>query len=159
MLDVYAFYAVAALIVGSAIFIFIERKLVHAIIALTVAFLGSAILFFLLGQMMIALLQLIVFVGGLSTYLIVAIDADEKSVRMVSAPVFIDLAAIGAFILYVFLVWCLPTTTTNSPNSFLTAATSALQSSYAMFYIIAVLLFAVSISGVLIIKKFTRMLV
>ena len=70
-------FAIAAFTIISAAWVFLSRKLMHSVIALTIAFTGSASVFALLGQAEMALLQLFVFVGGLSTYLIVAVAAEE----------------------------------------------------------------------------------
>lgn len=159
MLDLYAFYAVAAITVVSALFVFIERKLMHAVVALSSAFFGSALLFFLLGQTMIALLQLLVFVGGLSTYLTVAIAAEEKKARMIRLPVFFAAAAAISAGMWLLLSGYLPQTASNAGTSFLSASASALQYSYPVFYVIAVLLFGATISGVMILKRLGRLVV
>ena len=159
MLDTYAFAIVAAIILISAVFILIEKKLVHAVMVLSLVFLGSALLFFLLGQTLMALLQLLVFVGGLSTYLVVAVATEEKSAKLISLRRFLVLALVLFVGTGVLLLNYLPSGNNNVSADFLGAASSAFQNSYAMFYAMLVLLFAVSISSVLIIKKFTRLLV
>jgi NADH-quinone oxidoreductase subunit J len=159
MLDIYAFYAIAAITLVSATLIFVERRLVYAVAALAVTFLGSALLFFLFGQTMMALLQLIVFVGGLSTYLIVAVSAEEKGAALIRLPLFLAVAAVAAAGLGFMLLTYLPSNGVNLSTNFLAAASVALQNSYALFYVMATLLFAVAISGVLVIKKFTKLVV
>jgi len=159
MLDIYAFFLIAAITIISSIFVFIEKKLIHAVAALSLAFMGSALLFFLLGQTFIALLQLIVFVGGLSTYLIVAVAAEEKSAMIIRLPVFFILAIALSAGLGLVLLGYVSATATNTAPGFLDSATMALQGSYVLFYIMAVLLFGVSISGVLIIRKFAKLVV
>ncbi len=159
MLDIYAFAIVAAITLISAIFIFVEKKLVHAVIALSLAFLGSALLFFLIGQTLVALLQLVVFVGGFSTYLIVAVATEEKTAKLINLRNFLVLAFILSVGSAVLMLSYLPTANANHSTNFLLSASSAFQSSYALFYVIALLLFSVSISGVLIIRKFARLVV
>ena len=159
MLDTYAFAIVAAIVLISAAFIFIEKKLVHAVIALSLVFLGSALLFFLLGQALMGLLQLLVFVGGLTTYLVVAVATEEKSAKLISPRWFLALALLLFAGIGAFLLDYLPSSNVNVSADFLSAASSAMQNSYALFYVMLVLLFAVSISSVLSIKKFTRLLV
>lgn len=159
MLDIFAFGIIAAITLISAILIFLQKKLIHAVVALSAAFLGSALLFFLIGQTLIALLQLIVFVGGFSTYLIVAVATEEKSANLISLRHFAILAVILFVGMAALLLQYLPSTITNASTGFLNAASSAFQSSYALFYVMLVLLFSISISGVLIIRKFTRLVV
>ena len=159
MLDTYAFAIVAAIMLISAIFIFVEKKLVHAVIALSFAFLGSALLFFLIGQTLVALLQLIVFVGGFSTYLIVAVATEEKTAKLINLRNFLVLALMLFVGAGIFLLKYQPSGNANLPTNFLLSASSAFQSSYALFYVIVLLLFSVSISGVLIIRKFARLIV
>lgn len=159
MLETLAFVIIAAITLISSILIFIEKKLIHAVVALSLAFTGSALLFFMLGQTLIALLQLIVFVGGFSTYLIVAVATEEKTVKLISLREFLTLALIFSVGSGFFLLNYLPSSNNNVEASFLATASSAFTTSYSVFYVILVLLFAVSISGVLIIRKFTRLLV
>ncbi|MHB1830636.1 MAG: NADH-quinone oxidoreductase subunit J family protein [Candidatus Micrarchaeaceae archaeon] len=159
MLDLYAFYAVSAITVVSSILIFVEKRLVYAVAALATAFLGSALLFFLLGQTIMALLQLIVFVGGLSTYLIVAVSTEEKDAKLIFLPAFLAIAAITAAGLGYTLLGYIQPIGTNAASSFLGAAAIAMQGSYALFYIMATLLAAVAISGVMIINKFIKLVV
>lgn len=158
MLDIYLFYAIAALTVISSLFIFVQRKLIYAVIALTAAFLGSSLLFLLLGQTLVAMLQLIVFIGGLSTYMIVAVSSEEKNSKMIKLPIF----AIVFVLLLVGLSLTLgyvPSQSQNNAPSFLNAASSAFQSQYPTLYLIVIMLFAITISGTLIIKKFVRLIV
>lgn len=159
MLDLYAFYVVSAITVASSILVFVEKRLVYAVAALATAFIGSALLFFLLGQTIIALLQLIVFVGGLSTYLIVAVSTEEKGAKLIFLPAFLATAAITAAALGYLLLGYISPVDTNAGANFLDAAAIAMQNSYALFYIMATLLAAVAISGVIIINKFIKLVV
>lgn len=158
MLDIYLFYAVAALTVISSLLIFLQKKLVYAVIALTAAFIGSSLLFLLLGQTLVAMLQLIVFIGGLSTYMIVAVAADEKNTRMIRLPIF-AVVLVLMFAALSLLLGYLPSQAQNNGPSFLNAASSAFQLQYPTLYMIVVLLFAITISGALIIKKFVRLII
>lgn len=159
MLDTYAFWIVAALIVIPAIFIFIEKKLIHAVIALSIAFAGSALLFFLIGQTLIGLLQLIVFVGGFSTYLIVAVATEERTAKLIS----FNRLAVLALLLFIgigsMLIEYMPSSSLNLSTSFLGEASLAFQASYGIFYAMLLLLFSASIGGALIIRKFAKLVV
>lgn len=158
MLDIYAFYAIAAFTVISSLLIFVQKKLVYSVVALTAAFFGSSLLFLLLGQTLVAMLQLIVFIGGLSTYMIVAVATEEKNSKMIILPMFavvLILLVAGLSLLLNYI----PAQSQNNTPSFLDAASSAFQSQYPTLYIIVIMLFAITISGTLIIKKFVRLMV
>lgn len=158
MIGLYVFYAIAALTITSSILVFVQKRLVHAVIALSVVFFGSALVFFLIGQTLVALLQLIVFVGGFSTYLIVAVATEEKGARPVRFPVFVVLSVL-LFAGIVFALQGIPSQQLGAGNNFLAAATSALASGYAVLYIMAAMLFAAAIGGVMIIRRFTKLLI
>ncbi|MCL4364939.1 MAG: NADH-quinone oxidoreductase subunit J [Candidatus Marsarchaeota archaeon] len=158
MIGLYVFYAIAALVITSSILVFVQKRLIHAVIALAVVFFGSALVFFIIGQTLVALLQLVVFVGGFSTYLIVAVATEEKNARLIRFPVFAVLSVL-LFAGIVFALQGIPSQQFGEGNNFLTAAASALATDYAMLYIMAALLFAATIGGVMIIKKFTKLLI
>ncbi len=158
MLDLYAFYLLAPLTVISALLIFVQKKLVRAVIALSGAFLGSALLFLLLGQTLIAILMLIIFIGGLSTYLIVAVATEEKNIKLISLEYFGIIAAVFFAFMVLLLVYLPAQASAPTPN-FLNAAASAFQYGYPTLYIVVILLFSVTIAGTLIIKKFAKLIV
>ncbi len=151
------FIAISLLAAASAIALFASRRLLHAVLALTIAFMSSSLLFFYLGETFIALLQLFVFVGGLSTYLVVAVAAE---------------AARGKFELYVFIplavlfVIGLSEIVINSnlslpapalPASFTGASIEALTVYYPVLAMLLILLFSAVIGSILIIRKFVRL--
>ncbi len=157
--ETYVFLALAAFAVISSISIFMQKKLIHAVLSLSFAFVASALIFFLLGQTLIAVLQMLVFVGGLSTYLIVAVATEEKGANLISIRRLLGLCVLLSIGLSAAIAFHSPSATASSPAGFLGAASHAFANSYALFYVILLLLFSVSISGVLVLKKFTRLLV
>jgi NADH-quinone oxidoreductase subunit J len=155
-LDVlYVLISVFAVI--SALLVFVFKKLLHAALALTVTFLASALLFAAIGQTFIGLLQILIFVGGLSAYLIAAVATENKGKEMLKhAPFFASAIVLSiAFTVIAVLV----------PQG--TYATSTLQQSssimfsqyYLILFILTLLLFSTAIGGVIIIKKFRRLVV
>ena len=158
-LDIYVFIALAALAVIAAISIFLQKRLIHAVLSLAFAFVSSSLIFFLLGQTLIAILQMLVFVGGLSTYLIVAVATEEKGPNLISIKWLLALSIVLSIGLGASMLVHVPSQNVSSPAVFLGAASHAFSNSYAMLYMILVLLFSVSISGVLILRKFTKLLV
>jgi NADH:ubiquinone oxidoreductase subunit 6 (subunit J) len=159
-LDVYAFIAISAVTVATALYVFLAKKIMHAVAALASVFTGSAVVFLILGQTLVALLQMLVFVGGLSTYLVVAVASEERKAMLIRLPYFAA-AMVLILITLLMLMGSAPTGAVGEDHgaSFLSSASSAFQSQYAVFYIIAALLFGTVISGVFVIKKFSRLLV
>src|SRR5574337_1295696 len=92
--DLYAYAAISVITVISALLLFLQKRLLYSAIALAIVFAGSALVFLYLGQTLLALIQLLVFVGGLSTYLVVAVATEEKGRKLFSPYVFI-IAAIA----------------------------------------------------------------
>ncbi len=149
--------SVAALMVLSALVIFTSRRLVHAILALTAAFTGSAVIFLLLGQVFVAMLQLLVFVGGLSTYLMVAIAYEEKQRRYISYRNFFIVAVAVAFCLYAFTYMAVGQGVSPNGYSMVASFGAALQDYYFVIFGAVVLLFASAVGSALFLKKFTRL--
>lgn len=159
ILDTYVFVALAALAVIAAIFIFLQKRLIHAVLSLAIVFVSSSLIFLLLGQTLIAVLQMLIFVGGLSTYLIVAVATEEKGANLISIRWLLALSIVLSVGLSASMLVHVPSQNELSPSGFLSAASHAFANSYALLYMILVLLFSVSISGVLVLRKFTRLLV
>lgn len=147
----------AAVTVLSGAALFLQRKLLRSVVLLAMAAAGSALIFLYLGQVLIALLQLLVFVGGLSTYLIVAVATEEKKVNMRSAWAFV----LASVVIAAGLLAAVSTlnTTQQASNSFSASAESAIQGYYAVFFSAVFLLFAAAIGSVAVIKKFSRLVV
>ncbi len=151
-------FVLASLItICAAAAIFLSRRVIHSIIAVTFAFAGSAALFAYMNQVMLALLQLFIFVGGLSTYLMVAVASEDSSMPLgVSRFVFILIVAgIG---LSVILLGNAATpqasyaTQTQPPGA-------SLPAYYSLIFAMVALLFSGVLGSVLIIKRFVRLVV
>lgn len=151
------FIVIAIITLGSGIALFLSKRLLHSVIGLTIAFMGSAMFFIYLGQDLIALLQLFIFVGGLSTYLIVAVAAEE-SVASTKLLNFIILAAVLTIGLSEVLIG--PSAGIQlQENSFTALVSSSLTAYYPMLFVLAMLLFGTVIGSILVIKKFIRLVV
>src|SRR5208283_373994 len=96
------FIIISILTIGSAMAVFFSKRLLHAVLALTLAFGGSALFFLYADQPFAAFLQLFILVGGLSTYLIVAL-ASEESKGSFSPRGFVALLIIAAAVLSTIL--------------------------------------------------------
>lgn len=147
--------AAATIIFGLALFI--QRKLMHSVIFLALAATASAFIFLYLGQVLVAMLQLLIFVGGLSTYLIVAIATEERHVKMSNAAAFFAVSLVIAVGLF-YSVFNLQEGA-HAGNSFSTVAQGAMSQYYALLFAAIFLVFAVSIGSVVVIKRFAKLVV
>lgn len=151
------FIAISILTIAAGLATFLSRRLLHSVLAITFAFIGSALIFIYLDQTFIALLQLFIFVGGLSTYLIVAV-ASEEAKGSISLVRFIPLLVIVAIGLSALLV---STGLSQSPsgNNFIATSGSAFTAYYPVFFMLGLLLFSTVIGSILIMKRFVRLVV
>ncbi len=154
----YVLLALAAVTVAAAIMVFIERRLLNAVVCLAACAAGSSLLFMYLGQTLVGLLQLFVFVGGLSTYLVVAVASEERNGATLGRARFVVAAVVIAAVLAVLLNGINPGQP-QTGNSFVSSAESAFGSQYAMLYAMAFLLFSTAAGSVLAMKRFSKMVV
>ena len=160
MISVIMFYLVFALATISAIGIFLMRKLSYAVIALSLVFLGSSSIFLLINQDAIALLQLLALVGGLSTYLIVAVSTEERQLTLFR-PTYFVITLISLFLSFsiLFSPSFSPHVSAGYITDFGSAASAAISSGYSLLYIAVILLFVVVVGAVVVLKEFTELIV
>jgi len=151
------YVSISVLAIISALLVFVFKKLLHAALALTVTFLVSALLFAAIGQTFIGLLQILIFVGGLSAYLIAAVATETKGKEMLKhAPFFASTIALSiAFTAIAFLV----PQGAYVPSTFQQSSSAMFSQYYLVLFILTLLLFSTAIGGVIIIKKFRRLVV
>lgn len=152
------FIAISILTIGSGIALFLFRRLLHAVLALTLAFVGSALVFLYLHQPFVALLQLFVFVGGLSTYLVVAVAAEETKGKSYLIEYIAMLAILGFWFAGVLAI-STGLNTVSAGKNFTALLGPALESYYPILFVLALLLFATVIGSILIMKRFVRLVV
>ncbi len=152
----YVFVIIALFTVGSSIAIFVEKKLLHSVLALTMAFLGSALIFISLGQTLVALLQLFVLVGGLSTYLIVAVASDENKREINLSGFFVALAVLG-IAMSIFSQSSVLSILYD--NSFINSMALVFSNYYIVFYILVFMLLSTTIGSILVLRKFVKLIV
>ncbi|MEM3289906.1 MAG: NADH-quinone oxidoreductase subunit J [Candidatus Micrarchaeaceae archaeon] len=157
MLDAVLFALISALAVISAIMIFVSRKLLYAIIYLSLVFVSSAFLFMLLGQPLLGLLQLLVFIGGISAYLITVVAAEYKKSEMASLPRLLAAAFAMGILMYIFLLQ-LPALSIQA-NSFTNEFSSDFSSMYLILFFVVAMLFGTAIGSILVIKRIIRLVV
>ncbi|MEM3839061.1 MAG: hypothetical protein QXF01_00560 [Candidatus Micrarchaeaceae archaeon] len=155
------YYTVLSLfLVLTALFgamVFLQRRLVHSILALTAAFTMSALLFAIIGQQFIALLQLLLFVGGFSTYLMVSLANETKGRRYIRLAYFIPLAVILAIMLCYFAFVSVPPAASLGTQPISATFPEALAEYYPIFYLMIALLFSAGIGSALFLKKFVKL--
>ena len=144
--------------VTSSVAIFLPKKLLHSVIFLALTATASSLILLYMGQLLVALLQLLVFVGGLSTYLIVAVASEEKHEKL-SSRVRLAVATSVVLVVLSLLMYNMPGIQTGVGNSFSAAAQIAFSNNYALLFASVFLLFVTAIGSVLVIKKFSRLVV
>ena len=157
MISETVFIAIALLTIAGGLAVFLSRSLLHSVLALTATFFSSALVFAYLGQNFIALLQLFVFVGGLSTYLVVAVAGEESRHSFSPARFILVLVVASLGLSAIFLSSRLYTAPNG--NSFIAAAGPALAAYYPMLFALALLLFSTVIGSIIIMKRFVRLIV
>jgi NADH:ubiquinone oxidoreductase subunit 6 (subunit J) len=147
----------AIIAVAPGVALFLQKKLIHSVVFLAIAAAASTLIFLYLDQVLVALLQLLVFVGGLSTYLIVAIAAEEKQVKLASRVRFLLATVMIAAVLSALLL-SLPAGVAAG-NDFSSVAQASFSDYFALLLIAVLLIFASAVGSVLVIKKFARLVV
>ncbi len=156
MYDIILFVIASAIMVLSGIAIFYQKSIMRAVVALTIAFTASSFIFFILGQNFIALLQLFIFVGGMSTYLIVAVSSEYKKINK------IEFSAICAIALMIGLGFLLILTgvqfsTATTQVSMSTFFVDVFQSYYPIIFAAIIMLFLVAMGSVIVIRRFVKL--
>lgn len=79
-----AFYVLAAVAIGSALFVVTAKNPVHSVLYLILAFFSAAGLFVLLGAEFLAMLLVVVYVGAVAVlflFVVMMLDVDFSSLR------------------------------------------------------------------------------
>ena len=79
-LEVAAFWAIAIVLVGSALAVVLSKNLFHSVLWLALALTGTAGVFLLLEAEFIAAVQVLLYAGGVVTVVVFAIVVTEKLV-------------------------------------------------------------------------------
>ena len=79
--SVVAFWALAALTVGSALMVAAARNLIHAVVALIISFLGIAGLYVTLSADFVAVTQVLLYAGAISVLILFAIVLTPRAER------------------------------------------------------------------------------
>lgn len=151
-IDTIAFAIIAIIEILAAYSMFFFKNLMHSAIALSGVFAITSLVFAFLAQPLLALLQIFIMVGGISVYIFVGVAAPGlakfKHARVtVLVPLSIIMFAVLAYPL-LSLGFSVPSANGLSKAGIQSSFTSGVP----IFYIIMLLLFAVSLGAILLIK-------
>ena len=101
------FYLVAALVIGSALYVVLGRNLVHSAFALVAAFFGVAVFYAYLGADFLAGAQVLIYVGGILTLLLFGVMLTHRiyDLNLRTGTVQVVPGAIAAGGVFAVLVW------------------------------------------------------
>lgn len=104
-LDVFAFWAIAIVLVGAALAVVLSKNLFHSVLWLALALTGTAGIFLMLDAEFIAGVQILLYAGGVVTVVVFAIVVTERLVGTklshTSRNVFRGALVSGAFLMLV----------------------------------------------------------
>ena len=101
------FYGVAALVLGSALYVVVGKNLVHSAFALVAAFFGVAVFYVYLGADFLAGAQVLIYVGGILTLLLFGVMLTNRiyNLNLRSGAVQVIPGALSAGLVFALLVW------------------------------------------------------
>lgn len=153
MLELALFVLLTVVGILASVSVLSQRSLFKSAIALAILFAVVAGYILMLGQTLISLFQLLVLVGGLSTYLVVAVAAEGQiSFRHVSPRWFSAVFVVLAGIL-IYAVAINSSTQFSSLPSISDEIALAISGGFGIIAAILFLMFAVGIGSVMLIKR------
>lgn len=158
MLGILLFALFALIGIAAGIVVLIQRSLFKAAIALAIVFVAVSGLIFLTSQTMVTLLQLFVLVGGLSTYLIVAVASERQATfRHVDIGVLaVVFVALGAVMLYA-TVNATQSTSVQTAPMIAPEIVAAIDANIALLGAVVFLMFALAIGSIMLIKRVVKL--
>lgn len=101
------FYGVAALVLGSALYVVVGKNLVHSAFALVAAFFGVAVFYVYLGADFLAGAQVLIYVGGILTLLLFGVMLTNRiyNLNLRSGAIQVVPGALSAGLVFALLVW------------------------------------------------------
>ncbi len=101
------FYGVAALVLGSALYVVLGKNLVHSAFALIAAFFGVAVFYVYLGADFLAGAQVLIYVGGILTLLLFGVMLTNRiyNLNLRSGTIQVVPGALSAGLVFALLVW------------------------------------------------------
>ena len=149
----------AAVAAAGAVTVLAQRELFKAAIGLAFVFVAVSGFVLLMGQPLLALFQLFILVGGLSTYLIVAVASEGRThFNHVDGRMFV-----GVFVvLAIILTYAISVDTPQglgSGGATVQELVSSVSNYYALMAAIAFTIFAIGIGSILLVKRVVTLVV
>ncbi len=112
------FYGVAALVLGSALYVVLGKNLVHSAFALVAAFFGVAVFYVYLGADFLAGAQVLIYVGGILTLLLFGVMLTNRiyNLNVSSGAIQIVPGALSAGLVFALLVWIINSVDWGAPG-------------------------------------------
>lgn len=153
MLGLFVFISVVEL--AAVLALFRVRDLLHVVVLLTIMFIFTSLLYLLMSQPLLALLQILVMVGGVSTYLFIGTASQSFSkFKHTSMPLLIAGSLIIFFaISYPIISGAAPYSTSGANAFSVQSQSSFIGSDMVLFYIIALLLFGIGMGAIVLYRK------
>jgi NADH-quinone oxidoreductase subunit J len=113
------FYGVAALVLGSALYVVLGKNLVHSAFALVAAFFGIAVFYVYLGADFLAGAQVLIYVGGILTLLLFGVMLTNRiyNLNISSGTIQVVPGALSAGLVFALLVWIINSVDWGAMNS------------------------------------------
>jgi NADH:ubiquinone oxidoreductase subunit 6 (subunit J) len=151
-LDTAIFIIIAIMEISAAYLIFFFKNLMHSAIALSTVFGITSLVFAFLGNPLLAVFQLFIMVGGISVYIFVGVAAPGLArFRHFNPKVLLPLS----ILIFMVLAYPLLSITFAQPSTNVlqqSDVTQTFTSGVPIFYVIMLLLFAVSLGAIILIK-------
>lgn len=152
-------FALFALIgIAAGIVVLIQRSLFKAAIALAIVFVAVSGFIFLTSQTMVTLLQLFVLVGGLSTYLIVAVASERQATfRHVDIGVLATVFVVLGAVMFYATVNATQNAQSQSAPMINSEISVAIGANMALLGAVVFLMFALAIGSIMLIKRVVKL--
>ena len=113
------FYAVAALVLASALYVVLGSNLVHAAFALVASFFGVAVFYAYLGADFLAGAQVLIYVGGVLTLLLFGVMLTHRiyDLNLRTGTVQVLPGALAAGLVFALLVWIIRSVEWGGPGA------------------------------------------
>jgi NADH:ubiquinone oxidoreductase subunit 6 (subunit J) len=150
------FIILAVITIVSAFAIFISRSILKSALALAFVFIAVSAVLLLLGQAVIATIQLFILVGGLSTYIILAVASETKPNKSKTNMKIFTILFIVIFAVTSYSILPSILSINTAQNNIYAAITYAMSQYLLPIYAIILFMFSVAIGSIIIIKRNQR---
>ncbi|MCW6160159.1 MAG: hypothetical protein LVQ95_03680 [Candidatus Micrarchaeales archaeon] len=157
MIDLIVFTVLTISVLVLSALIFALKDVLHAAIALASLFLFNSLFFLLINQPLLAVVQLFIMVGGIATFLFVGVGSAAYSKFWHTKKVVLVMLWAALFVALASSLNGVSFTAELTPTTFWSSnIASSLQSSAALFYVMALAMFGVSLGAIILLKKTKR---